>query len=209
MKDNFVWEVIITTYGTLRSDIKMFAELAFDYVILDESQAIKNPTSKVTKAASLLKASNRLCLSGTPLQNNTFDIYAQMNFLNPGMLGSVEFFKHNFSMPIDKFDEQEQKEHLRKFVFPFILRRTKEQVAKDLPEKQEMVLYCEMGDVSGLFICNKQDLEKIEGKEVYFGEILGKHSEISGTISADDFVIKTEDQEFIQKFIEIMGLVIS
>ena len=138
-------EVIITTYGTLRSDIKMFAEVDFDYVILDESQAIKNPSSKVTKAACLLKAKNKLCLSGTPLQNNTFDIYAQMNFLNPGMLGSIEYFKHNFSMPIDKFDEKEQKEHLRKFVFPFILRRTKEQVAKDLPEKQEMVLYCEMG----------------------------------------------------------------
>jgi non-specific serine/threonine protein kinase len=139
-------EVIITTYGTLRSDIKMFVEVNFDYVILDESQAIKNPASKVTKAACLLKATNKLCLSGTPLQNNTFDIYAQMNFLNPGMLGTVEYFKHNFSMPIDKFDEQEQKEHLRKFVFPFILRRTKEQVAKDLPAKQEMVLYCEMGD---------------------------------------------------------------
>ena len=138
-------EVIITTYGTLRSDIKNFVEVQFDYVILDESQAIKNPTSKVTKAACLLNAGNKLCLSGTPLQNNTFDIYAQMNFLNPGMLGSVEYFKHNFSMPIDKFDEKEQKEHLRKFVFPFILRRTKEQVAKDLPEKQEMVLYCEMG----------------------------------------------------------------
>jgi len=139
-------EVIITTYGTLRSDIKMFSEVKFDYVILDESQAIKNPSSKVTKAACLLQATNKLCLSGTPLQNNTFDIYAQMNFLNPGMLGTVEYFKHNFSMPIDKFDEKEQKEHLRKFVFPFILRRTKEQVAKDLPEKQEMVLYCEMGD---------------------------------------------------------------
>jgi non-specific serine/threonine protein kinase len=138
-------EVIITTYGTLRSDIKMFSEVKFDYVILDESQAIKNPSSKVTKAACLLQATNKLCLSGTPLQNNTFDIYAQMNFLNPGMLGTVEYFKHNFSMPIDKFDEKEQKEHLRKFVFPFILRRTKEQVAKDLPEKQEMVLYCEMG----------------------------------------------------------------
>jgi non-specific serine/threonine protein kinase len=138
-------EVIITTYGTLRSDIKMFSEVKFDYVILDESQAIKNPSSKVTKAACLLQATNKLCLSGTPLQNNTFDIYAQMNFLNPGMLGSIEYFKHNFSMPIDKFDEKEQKEHLRKFVFPFILRRTKEQVAKDLPEKQEMVLYCEMG----------------------------------------------------------------
>lgn len=139
-------DVIITTYGTLRSDIKQFVDVAFDYVILDESQAIKNPSSKVTKAAGLLKARNRLCLSGTPLQNNTFDIFAQMNFLNPGMLGSVEFFKQEFSVPIDKFGEKEQKDHLRKLLYPFILRRTKEQVAKDLPEKQEMVLFCEMGD---------------------------------------------------------------
>lgn len=140
------YDVIITTYGTLRSDIKQFVDVAFDYVILDESQAIKNPSSKVTKAASLLKAKSRLCLSGTPLQNNTFDIYAQMNFLNPGMLGSMEFFKQEFSIPIDKFGEKEQKDHLRKLLYPFILRRTKEQVAKDLPEKQEMVLFCEMGD---------------------------------------------------------------
>jgi non-specific serine/threonine protein kinase len=139
-------DVIITTYGTLRSDIKQFVDVMFDYVILDESQAIKNPGSKVTKAACLLKAKNRLCLSGTPLQNNTFDIFAQMNFLNPGMLGSVEFFKQEFSVPIDKFGEKEQKDHLRKLLYPFILRRTKEQVAKDLPEKQEMVLFCEMGD---------------------------------------------------------------
>lgn len=139
-------DVIITTYGTLRSDIKQFIDVAFDYVILDESQAIKNPSSKVTKAAGLLKARNRLCLSGTPLQNNTFDIFAQMNFLNPGMLGSIEFFKQEFSVPIDKFGEKEQKDHLRKLLYPFILRRTKEQVAKDLPEKQEMVLFCEMGD---------------------------------------------------------------
>ncbi|NCI47659.1 DEAD/DEAH box helicase [Sediminibacterium soli] len=143
---NGSWDVIITTYGTLRSDIKQFVEVPFDYVILDESQAIKNPSSKVTRAAGLLKAKNRLCLSGTPLQNNTFDIFAQMNFLNPGMLGSVEFFKQEFSIPIDKFGEKEQKDHLRKLLYPFILRRTKEQVAKDLPEKQEMVLFCEMGD---------------------------------------------------------------
>ncbi len=139
-------EIIITTYGTLRSDIKQFINVQFDYVILDESQAIKNPGSKVAKAACLLKANNRLCLSGTPLQNNTFDIFAQMNFLNPGMLGSMEFFKQEFSIPIDKFGEKEQKEHLRKLLYPFILRRTKEQVAKDLPEKQEMVLFCDMGD---------------------------------------------------------------
>lgn len=139
-------DIVITTYGTLRSDIKHFVEVEWDYVVLDESQAIKNPSSKVAKAACLLKAKNRLCLSGTPLQNNTFDIYAQMNFLNPGMLGSVEFFKNEFAVPIDKFGEKEQKEHLRKLLYPFILRRTKEQVAKDLPEKQEMILFCEMGE---------------------------------------------------------------
>jgi non-specific serine/threonine protein kinase len=138
-------DVIITTYGTLRSDIKQFVDLDLDYVVLDESQAIKNPSSKVAKAACLLRSKNRLCLSGTPLQNNTFDIFAQMNFLNPGMLGSVEFFKQEFAVPIDKFGEKVQKEHLRRILYPFILRRTKEQVAKDLPEKQEMVLFCEMG----------------------------------------------------------------
>ncbi|ANE51719.1 DEAD/DEAH box helicase [Flavisolibacter tropicus] len=138
------FDIIITTYGTLRSDIKTFVEMPLDYVVLDESQAIKNPASKVTKAAALLKAKHRLCLSGTPLQNNTFDIFAQMNFLNPGMLGTMEFFRQEFAIPIDKFGEKEQKEHLKKILYPFILRRTKEQVAKDLPEKTEMVLFCEM-----------------------------------------------------------------
>lgn len=139
-------DVTITTYGTLRSDIKLLMSVELDYVILDESQAIKNPASKVTKAASLLNAKHRLCMSGTPLQNNTFDIFAQMNFLNPGMLGTMEFFRQEFAIPIDKFGEQDRKDHLKKILYPFILRRTKEQVAKDLPEKQEMILFCEMED---------------------------------------------------------------
>ena len=139
-------EVTITTYGTLRSDIKLLMSVDFDYVILDESQAIKNPSSKVTKAACLLNAKTRLCMSGTPLQNNTFDIFAQMNFLNPGMLGTMEFFRQEFAIPIDKFGDRDRKDHLKKILYPFILRRTKEQVAKDLPEKQEMILFCEMED---------------------------------------------------------------
>lgn len=138
------YDITITTYGTLRSDIKLMMGVEFDYLILDESQAIKNPVSKVTKAAGLLNAKHRLCMSGTPLQNNTFDIFAQMNFLNPGMLGTMEFFRQEFSMPIDKFGEEDRKDHLKKILYPFILRRTKEQVAKDLPEKQEMILFCEM-----------------------------------------------------------------
>jgi non-specific serine/threonine protein kinase len=139
-------DVIITTYGTLRSDIKLLVTIELDYLLLDESQAIKNPLSKVTRAASLLNAKHRLCMSGTPLQNNTFDIFAQMNFLNPGMLGSMEFFRQEFAIPIDKFGEQDRKDHLRKILYPFILRRTKEQVAKDLPDKTETILYCEMED---------------------------------------------------------------
>src|ERR1700712_5132316 len=99
-----------------------------------------------TGRATKIKAKNRLCMSGTPLQNNTFDIFAQMNFLNPGMLGSMEFFRNEFAIPIDKFGEQEQKDHLRKLLYPFILRRTKEQVAKDLPEKTETILFCEMDE---------------------------------------------------------------
>jgi non-specific serine/threonine protein kinase len=139
-------DITITTYGTLRGDIKLLMSVEFDYVILDESQAIKNPSSKVTKAACLLNAKHRLCMSGTPLQNNTFDVFAQMNFLNPGMLGTMEFFRQEFAIPIDKFGESDRKDHLRKILYPFILRRTKEQVAKDLPEKQEMILWCEMED---------------------------------------------------------------
>ena len=136
--------IIITTYGTLRSDILLLQKIKFDYVILDESQAIKNPNSKVAKAACLVNSTHRICMSGTPLQNNTFDIYAQINFLNPGLLGSTEFFRNEFATPIDKFGEEEQKLHLRKLLYPFILRRTKEQVAKDLPEKTETILFCEM-----------------------------------------------------------------
>lgn len=137
--------LVITTYGTLRSDIRGLSNITFDYAVLDESQAIKNPLSQVSRAALLLNAKNRMALSGTPVQNNTFDLYAQINFLNPGMLGSMEFFRNEFANPIDKFQEQEAKDNLRKLIHPFLLRRTKEQVAPDLPEKTETVLYCEMG----------------------------------------------------------------
>ncbi len=154
--ENF--NIIITTYGTLRSDIELLLKIKLDYVVLDESQSIKNPSSKVTKAAMLLNTKNRIALSGTPMQNNTFDIFAQLNFLNPGMLGSKEFFKDNFATPIDKFQEATTKEHLRKLIFPFLLRRTKEQVASDLPDKTEITLYCEMGKEQKLIYNTYRDM---------------------------------------------------
>ncbi|MBS1629639.1 MAG: SNF2 helicase associated domain-containing protein [Bacteroidetes bacterium] len=139
------FQLVITTYGTMRSDIRWLKDIPFDYVILDESQAIKNPQSQAAKASLLLRSRHKLALSGTPVQNNTFDLYAQMNFLNPGLLGSREFFANEFATPIDKFREEDITQQLRQLVYPFMLRRTKEQVAKDLPEKTETVLYCEMG----------------------------------------------------------------
>lgn len=160
------YDIIITTYGTLRSDIAFLNKSEFDYIILDESQAIKNPTSKTAKAAFVLQGKNKIALSGTPMQNNTFDIYSQMNFLNPGMLGSKEFFKEQFAVPIDKFQEVEAKEHLKKVIYPFLLRRTKEQVAKDLPEKTEMTLLCEMGPA--------QKRIYDEYKNLYRSKILGE-----------------------------------
>lgn len=139
------YDIIITSYGTLSSDIEFFKDYAFNYIVLDESQAIKNPTTKRYKCVRLLKANNRIALTGTPIENNTFDLYAQLNFLNPGMLGSMEFFKQEFSTPIDKYGKQDKVEELKKLIYPFILRRTKQLVAKDLPDKTESILYCEMG----------------------------------------------------------------
>lgn len=138
-------DLIITTYGTMRSDIALLKPILFDYVVLDESQSIKNPQSQAAKAAFQLNAKHRLCLSGTPVQNNTFDLYSQFQFLNPGMLGSREFFANEFANPIDKMGNKAVQEQLRQLCYPFILRRTKEQVAQDLPPKTETILYCEMG----------------------------------------------------------------
>ncbi|HLI92150.1 MAG TPA: DEAD/DEAH box helicase, partial [Puia sp.] len=138
--------VVVTSYGMLRSDISELAAWRWGYVILDESHAIKNPASRVRKAVQQLQTRNRMALSGTPVQNSTFDLYAQLDFLNPGMLGSQEFFRTQFATPVDRNGDKEAAARLRKLVYPFILRRTKEQVAKDLPDKTETILWCEMGE---------------------------------------------------------------
>ena len=144
MTDFYDAQLILTSYGTVRTDIEMFNGIQFAYVVLDESQAIKNPSAQASKAVHLLRTNNRLCLSGTPLQNNTYDLYAQLNFLNPGMMGSMEFFREQFVAPIDRQNDKEATAQLRKVVAPFILRRVKEDVAKDLPPKTETVVYCTM-----------------------------------------------------------------
>ncbi len=138
------FNIIITTYGVLLRDIDILKNFRFGYVVLDESQAIKNPHSKRYKSAMLLNADNKIALTGTPIENNTFDLYAQMNFVNPGLLGSQLSFKEDYSLPIDRDRDEHAARDLHKMIKPFLLRRTKEQVAQDLPEKIEDILYCEM-----------------------------------------------------------------
>jgi SNF2 family DNA or RNA helicase len=113
-------------------------------VILDESQFIKNPTSKTYKAVMKLRAQHRLVLTGTPIENSLSDLWSQMNFLNRGILGNLAFFRNSFITPIEKYKNREQQEKLQLLIRPFILRRKKEEVAKDLPPLVEQVRVCEM-----------------------------------------------------------------
>ncbi len=138
------YDIVLTSYGLVRNDLEELSSFLWHYIILDESQAIKNPDARVTKAVRQLRSVNRIILSGTPIQNNTSDLFSQFNFLNPGLLGNREFFNREFAIPIDKFGSKEKTQHLKKLIHPFTLRRTKEQVAKDLPDKTVTILWCTM-----------------------------------------------------------------
>lgn len=136
------YDAVFTTYGTLRRDAPFFKDKVFDYIILDEAQAIKNSSTESAKAARLLQGEHRLALSGTPIENHLGELWSLFAFLNPGMLGSASVFK--LGKGAAKLEEQ-HRELLARALRPFILRRTKSQVARDLPEKVEQVLFCELG----------------------------------------------------------------
>lgn len=138
------YDVIITTYGTVRNDSSLLANTEFFYLILDESQAIKNSTSKTYKAIVELKAKHKLVITGTPIENSLSDLWSQMNFLNPGLLGNLAFFRRSFITPIEKHANEEQMEKLQLMIRPFVLRRKKNEVAKDLPPLMEEVRFCPM-----------------------------------------------------------------
>jgi non-specific serine/threonine protein kinase len=135
------YDIIITTYGTMLRDIEILREYRFDTVILDESQAIKNPLAKTAKAARLLNGARRLAMTGTPVENNSFELWSQFAFLNPGLLGNLDYFKRDFAKAIESRDGEAEANLLKRMVYPFILRRTKEQVAPELPPRTERVIY--------------------------------------------------------------------
>jgi SNF2 family DNA or RNA helicase len=138
--------IILTTYGTVRNDVKLLTKEKFEMVILDESQNIKNITSQITKAVMLLNSEKRLALSGTPVENNLGELYSLFRFLNPQMFGGIEDFNNYYANPIQKDNDLEIIEELKRKIYPFILRRIKKQVLKDLPDKIEKTLYVEMNE---------------------------------------------------------------
>jgi SNF2 family DNA or RNA helicase len=138
------FDVILTTYQTAVLDLEILKKQTFTYVILDESQQIRNKNSKVFKALHTLHTKYKISLSGTPIENSLSDLWSQMEFINPKILGSYAFFKEHFQAPIEKMRDAQAIQNLKTLVDPFILRRTKEQVAPDLPELIEKIHYSEM-----------------------------------------------------------------
>lgn len=138
------YQLVVTSYGIMRRDIEFLKQQEFQYVILDESQNIKNPVSVTALCARALNARRKLALSGTPVENNLSELWSQFAFLNPGMLGSERMFTENFAKPIERLHDESTSAVLKQLIFPFILRRTKELVAKELPPKVESTVYCDM-----------------------------------------------------------------
>jgi hypothetical protein len=164
------YDIVLTSYGIVRLDIDVLKDFYFNYVILDESQAIKNPNSNIALAVNKLKSKRRLILTGTPVENGTMDLWSQMNFVNPGLLGNQNLFKKQYLIPIEKQNDKEKAVRLNAMIKPFILRRLKSQVAKDLPEKLTNVKYSDMTEAQ----------EKVyeEVKSYYREKIIG---ELAGT----------------------------
>jgi len=137
-------DVVLTTYGTLRRDAAELKDVEFDYVVLDESQAIKNANTSSAKAARLLKGHHRLALSGTPVENHLGELWSLFDFLNPGILGAASVFSLAAASAASPAPDHEALQMLARGLRPFILRRTKEQVAGELPPRTEQTLYCDL-----------------------------------------------------------------
>jgi SNF2 family DNA or RNA helicase len=174
-------DLVLTTYGMIRADIDLLSIYRFNYIILDESQSIKNATSLTTKAVMQLNASHRLILTGTPLENSTMDLWTQMTFVNEGLLGSQSYFKTQFQIPIEKQNDVAKTQRLFALIKPFLLRRHKSQVALDLPPKVENIQYCGM----------TEEQEKIyeETKSYYRNQIL-EHIETKGIAKSQIIVLQ-------------------
>ena len=140
------FDIVLTTYGIIRNDITYLKNNTFFYLILDESQNIKNPVSITFQAVRQIKALNRLVMTGTPVENFITDLWSQMSLVNPGILGTIGWFKKQFIQAEKNTSQGKNTELLKKIIKPFIMRRTKQAVAADLPPLIKEIRYCESSD---------------------------------------------------------------
>ena len=173
--------LVFTTYATLRIEIEQLKEEPFHYVILDESQHIKNLGAQTTKAALLLQCKHRLALSGTPIENNLGELYSLFHFLNPAMFGTTGQFQDDFLTPIQKNNDKEAARHLRRKIYPFVLRRLKKDVLSDLPDKTEQTLFVEMGEAQKQFY---------EQRRQYFAQAVKNQIQEKGVQGSQFFVFQ-------------------
>lgn len=161
-QDNFDdYDLIISTYGLIHRDKEKFTGYLFYYLILDEAQFIKNARTKTTQVIQQLRASHRLCLTGTPLENHLGELWSLFHFLMPGLLGDSKQFRSWFRTPIEKYADNLRRELLARRVKPFMLRRTKNQVASELPPKTEMTRTIELvGSQRDLYEAIRMSMEK-------------------------------------------------
>lgn len=174
-------EAIITTYGTVRNDIEFLKEMKFDLIVLDESQNIKNVNAQTTKAVMLLEAKQRLALSGTPIENNLGELYSLFRFLNPSMFGTLEDFNYHYANPIQKENDKDAIEELKKKIYPFILRRVKKEVLKDLPDKIEKTLFIGM---------NPEQKKLYEERRAYYYGMINSQIKSQGLGKAQFYILQ-------------------
>ena len=154
------YHIIITTYALVRNDIEKLRKIKFDTIFLDESQNIKNIESKISKAVMLLNGKHKFALSGTPIENSLFELYSLFRFINAGLFSGVADFKRDFAIPIQAEANEEVAHLLKAKITPFLLRRLKRDVLKDLPAKQEQVIYVDMDEAHKKFYNEKRDYYK-------------------------------------------------
>ena len=163
------FDLIITSYGTARRDVEMLEQIVWSDVILDEAQNIKNPSAKQSQAVRRINALNRIALTGTPVENRLLELWSIMEFLNPGYLGNRERFRQQYILPIERYNDETAASELRRLVQPFLLRRLKTDptIINDLPEKNEMIVYCPLSKEQGTLYNEvvQQTMDRVEQSE--------------------------------------------
>ncbi len=206
------FDIIITTYGVIRNDIETLSKKIFSLIILDESQYIKNPNSKIYRAISELIGKHKIVLTGTPIENSLSDLWAQMDFINPGLLGNYSYFKKNYLQEIEKYQNEEVRDRFKKLVNPFILRRTKQEVAKDLPQLSVQTRYCllsekhqklyeeEKSKVRNIIIENGENPGFWRKNRMLVLQSIGRLRQLANQIS----LVEPQNTEISEKFLEIL-----